>query len=102
MRLDDDARVFISWDAEITADPTGSTVELEVDSTRYAATWQASPVVAGTVWRQTARTTKKFCGTSATAGSDIGLTAGPHPAQWIVTMPDGQVLPATGFRIDVQ
>lgn len=103
MRLDDDALVFVTWDAELSADPTGSTVELEVDGVRRSATWQGSPVQSGSSWRQTARTNGKLGGTNSTpGGSDVKLTAGRHMAQFIVTTADGQVVPATEFPIDVR
>ena len=101
MNLDDDARVNIRWDASLTFDPTGSTVELEVDGTRHAMSWQGSPVSAGGRWTQRALTNDRFCGSAATPiGSDVALTVGSHPAQPIVTTADGQVVPGTLSRID--
>jgi hypothetical protein len=95
MRLDDDAKVFLFADLTLSVDPTGSTVELEVDSTRYAMTWQGSPASSGGKWTQTARTNVKFAGSAQTVtGGDVKLTAGRHDTQPIVTLSDGQVLAA--------
>lgn len=107
MILDDDARVYLTSSLEVTVDPTGSTVELEVGSTRYPMAWVGSPVTATVkgvqVWRQDAKTTYRFCGSSATAaGTDVALTAGTHRAQPIVTLSDGQVLPGSSQRVEVQ
>lgn len=103
MRLDDDAKLFVWYDFTLSFDPTGSTVGLDVDGTRHPMEWQATPVEAGSSWTQTAKTTERFCGTAATAGTgDVALTAGRHMAQAIVTPGDGQVVPAAEFAIDVK
>ena len=94
MILDDDAKLYLYSPVELTVDPTGSTVELEVGSTRYAMAWQGSPVAGIGKWTQTARTTAKFCGSSTTAvGTDVKLAAGIYDLQVIVTPTDGQVIP---------
>jgi hypothetical protein len=96
MRLDEDAKEYLWWDAELTFDPTGSTVEIEVDGTRYAMAWQGSPVVvtAGKKWTQTARTTTKFAGSTVTPGAGVVvLTPGTHTLKPVTTPTDGQVVP---------
>lgn len=91
--IDDDAKLYLWFDATLTFDPAGSTVELEVDATRYAMTWQGSPTVVGSTWTQTARSTQMFAGSNAgSVGSPVALTAGRHQAQPIVTT-GGQVVP---------
>lgn len=99
MKINDDARLFIWWDAELTFDPaTATAVELEVDGTRYPMTWtgDAVEVVAGKEWTRTARTEVSFIGTGRTAtGTDVALGAGRHMAEPIVSAADGQVVPRT-------
>jgi hypothetical protein len=104
MRIDDDAKVYIWWDAVVTADPTGSSVKLEIDdATQYDMAWQGSPVQSGTSWTQTARTTVRFAGTSAPiAGTDVRLTSGRHMGQPIVTFADGQIVAGPETPVDVK
>ena len=108
MRLDDDALEYLWWrDADMTFDPTGSTVVLEVDGTPRAMTWQGSPVQVGSgssaKWVQTARTNMKFAGSAVSVTNpDIQLTVGRHMAQPIVTTADGQKVPGPEFPIDVK
>lgn len=70
MRFDAGTRTRISAKMTLDFDPTGSTVEVKVDSTWYPATWQGAPVVSDGVWTQTARTTGYF------AGPDVAAPAG--------------------------
>lgn len=103
MTLDDDARVYLTGSLTVSVDPTGSTVELEVDGSRYPMAWVGSPVASSGRWVQDAKTTYRFCGSNATAvGSDVKLTAGTHAAQILVTLTDGQVVPGSNQRIEVQ
>ncbi|MGZ4521923.1 MAG: hypothetical protein ACXVXO_00685 [Mycobacteriaceae bacterium] len=104
MRLDDDAKTYLWWrSGELTADPTGSTVALEVDGTQRAMVWDVPAVQSGTKWIVTARTTMKFAGSAATvSGTDVALTPGRHIAQPIVTTADGQVVAGPEFPIDVK
>lgn len=96
MRIDDDARVYLWWDAVLTVDPTGSTVTIEVDGVAYPMAWQGTPVAAAGQWSQTARTVDMFTGSAVTpAGTDVALPAGRHTAQPRVTLPDGQIIPST-------
>jgi len=96
VRIDDDARLYIWWDATLTFDPATATVELDVDGTRYPMTWQGAAVSAGGKWTRTARTSAMFVGTARTvSGSDVKLTAGRHVAEPIVTAADGQVVPVS-------
>lgn len=104
MKIDDDARLFIWWDATLTFDPADATVELDVDGVRYPMTWTDTAVWDNdTRWTRTARTTSKFIGTGRTvSGSDVGLTKGRHMAEPIVTTADGQVVPiAYPISLDV-
>lgn len=80
MRFDAGTRTRILAAMTLDFDPTGSTVEIRVDSTWYAATWQGAPVSAGGKWTQTARTTGYFAGpeVSVPAGAVV-LTATPTP-----------------------
>lgn len=104
MRLDDDARTYLWWrNGEMTADPAGSTVALEVDGTLRTMVWDGTAVQSGSKWIVTARTTMKFAGSAATvSGSDVQLTVGRHMAQPIVTTADGQTVPGPEFPIDVK
>lgn len=104
MRLDDDALLYFYWDAELTFDPAGSSVVLEVDGVQKAATWQGTAVVSGTKWLRTARTDMRFAGSAVTpVAPDVQLTVGRHPAQWLITpTADGQKVPGTSFPIDAK
>ncbi len=94
MRIDEDARLNISWDATLTFDPTGSTVVLAIDGTPYAMAWQGTPVAASGTWTQTARTTARFCGSLATPlAGDVKLAVGRRMGEPIVTLADGQIVP---------
>jgi hypothetical protein len=95
MKIDRDAQLYIYWDAVIDADPTGSTVVLEVDETPYGMDWMGTPVRTGvSTWFQTARTQMRFLGSGRTpTGSDVQLTAGAHVGKPVVTFIDGQSLP---------
>lgn len=104
MRIDDNARVYIWWDAELTFDPAGSTVALKIAGVSHAMAWQAAPSGAGTKWTQTARTTAAFIGSArGAAGSDVALTVGRHVGEPVVTLADGQVVPChPTIPIDVE
>lgn len=94
MRVDNDARLFISWDATLTFDPAGTSVVLNIDGTPYTMTWQGVAVAVGATWTQTARTGVKFAGSTAPiAGTDVRLTAGRHTCEPVVTLGDGQIVP---------
>lgn len=94
LRLDEDAKVYLWWDAVLTMDPTGSTVTVEIDGVSHAMTWQGSPVQSGSTWTQTARSTEKLAGSTVTAGAGlVSLTAGTHTLKPIVTTADGQIVP---------
>lgn len=103
MRIDDDARTYLWWrDGEITADPTGATVELKIDATKYAMTWEGAAVQSGASWVVTARTTFRFAGSLATiSGTDVRPAVGRHMAQPIITTTDGQVVTGPMFPVDV-
>lgn len=97
MIIDDDAKVFIYWDATLTFDPTTSTVELDISGTRYAMTWQGSPVVVGNKWLQTAKTTQLFRGSSANnTNSPVALTPGTYLGEPIVTI-GSQIVPCSSM-----
>lgn len=104
MRIDNDSRVMIWWDAELTFDPAGSTVALKVNGVTHAMTWQGTPSGSGTKWTQTARTTAAFIGSSrVVTGSDVALTVGRHVGEPVVTLADGQVVPCyPTIPIDVE
>lgn len=82
-------------------DPTGSTVEVSVDGTWHAASWQGSPTNAGGKWTQTARTTDYFAGPDvASPGGATALTLGRHPTQTRVTS-GTDIITADATPIDV-
>lgn len=100
MKLNDESRVRVLIPMTLSADPTGSTVELKVDATWHAATWQGTPVASGGVWKQTARTTGYFAGTLATASGATVLAAGRHPCETRVTWPAGDTVAYPAGSID--
>lgn len=85
MRFDADTRTRISADISVNFDPTGSTVELQIDSTWYPATWLGTPVLASGKWTQTARTNTYFAGPSAVLGPAVLLALGRHLSQARIT-----------------
>lgn len=103
MNLNRATRTRILDDLTVTIDPTGSTVELNIDGTWYPATWLGSPVQVGTVppkWTQTAQTTGYFAGPDATASGATVLVAGQHFTLSRVT--SGQdIIVGVSSRIDV-
>lgn len=101
MNLDNDAQVYLWWDADLTANPTGSTVVYELDGVSKGMTWQGSPVQVGSRWTQTARSVDKVAGSSVTPAAGLNvLTSGSHTVKPIVTLSDGQVVPGLKDRID--
>jgi hypothetical protein len=93
MRFDQGTRTRLLVDMTLDFDPAGSTVEVEVDGTWFAATWlgtaTATPASAANPrgkWTQTARTTGYFAGPlhEAPAGATV-LAAGRHLTQTRVT-----------------
>lgn len=105
MNLDADSRTRIYADITLTYDPTGSTVEIKIDSTWYPASWQASAVYAGGKWAQTALTDGYFSGPQAPAAgpdtSSVVLIPGRHHTQVRVTTGD-QIIAADSAPIDVR
>lgn len=101
MNLDQDAQVYLWWDADLTVTPAGSTVTFELDGVSKPMTWQGSPVAVGTRWTQTARSTDKIAGSTVTPAAGLNvLTAGYHTVKPIVVLADGQVVPGLKDRIE--
>ena len=95
MRLDSDARHPLTWHGTMTADPTSATVALEVDEVVYAMAWDGAATESLAGWLRSAQTADMFCGSDVTpVGSDVQLVPGRHVAQVLVTLADGQVIPA--------
>jgi hypothetical protein len=86
MKFDAGTRTRLLVKMELDFDPTGSTVEVKVDSTWYPASWLDTPVQSGGTWKQTARTTGYFAGPEVVdpAGATV-LTATRHLTQTRVT-----------------
>lgn len=115
MIVDDDGRTYLWVDAELSADPSGSTPVLEVTlgdtpiaGSPFEMAWQGVPVDLGTVetpgpWTQTARTTVRFCGSNATAGAgDVKPGAGSYYAQLHLDAPDGQIPVGELHRLEIE
>lgn len=100
MMFDAGTRTRILLNMSLDFDPTGSTVEVKVDSTWYPATWLGSPVLAAGKWTQVARTTAYFAGPEATASGATVLAAGRHPTQTRVTS-GSDILVADSSFVDV-
>lgn len=103
MNFDAATRTKIYVDMDLSYDPTGTTVELNIDGTWYPATWQGSPTPIGSKWTQTALTTGYFAGPAVDAGTVAGATvlaAGNHVTETRVTG-GGQVITADarGFKV---
>lgn len=62
LKFDEGTRSRILAKMTLDFDPTGSTVELQVDDEWHAATWLGSPVHQSGKWTQTARTNEYFAG----------------------------------------
>jgi hypothetical protein len=103
MRLDDDARLYLTWEASVNQDISAATIVLDIDGTLYPMTWQADAVESGGRWTRTAQTDDLFVGTSTTPQvGDVELTAGTHTGEAILTLPDGQIVPARPFTFYVR
>jgi hypothetical protein len=100
MRFDNDTRTRLIADLTLSIDPATSTVEIQVDSTWYPATWQGTAVAASGKWTQTAQTTGYFAGPNAAASGAVVLTAGRHPTQTRITK-GGDILVHPSTPIDV-
>ena len=94
VKFETDTNTRLLVDMAVEVDPSGTTVEIKVDGTWYAATWQGSAVsstrtvngLSRTTWRQTARTTGYFAGPDvAVPGSSVVLALGRHPTKTRVT-----------------
>jgi hypothetical protein len=106
MILDASTRTQILVDMTLSFDPTGSTVELQVDGGAWhAATWQDTATTIGVGkdkrWMQSARTSDYFAGPLATAAGATVLTAGKHLTQTRVTL-GGQELANNSSPIYVE
>lgn len=104
MRIDADEKKYV-WAKPVTVDvdPTSSTVELELDGTRYPMAWQGAAVVSGGKWSQEARTTVRFAGSTAPiSGTDVRPAIGQHWGKVVVTFADGQIAATFADRIDVE
>lgn len=109
MRFDSDTRTRLIATMTLDFNPTGSTVEVEIDGVWYPATWQGTAVEGkqrrngATVdtWTQQARTDGYFAGPDvASPGSAVVLTLGTHLTQTRVTS-GGDVIAENSNRIDV-
>jgi hypothetical protein len=101
VKLNDETRTRLLVQMTLSQDPTGSTVELKVDSTWYACTWQGSPVQSAGGWTQTARTTAFFAGPLAIASGATVLTLGRHYTETRVSWPAGDTIADESSPIDV-
>lgn len=102
MKFDAGTRTRLLVTMTLDFDPTGSTVEVKVDDTWHAATWQGTPTNTGGKWTQTARTTDYFAGPEVAApGGAVVLAATPrHTTQTRVTS-GTDVIVADSTPIDV-
>ena len=100
MKFDAGTRTRLLVKMELDFDPTGSTIEVKVDTAWHAATWQGSAVQSGSKWTQTARTTGYFAGPEATPAGATALTATRHLTQTRVTS-GADVLVADSDPLDV-
>lgn len=79
LRFDREARTRLLIPMRLDIDPVGSTVDLKIDGTWYAAEWIDSPVqVSSTRWEQVARTIQFFAGPNVTPAGAVVLALGPH------------------------
>lgn len=107
MRFDAGTKTRIIADMTTSIDPAGSTVQLQVDNTWYAATWQGTAVhipASGNTrekWTQTAQTTGYFAGPDvAVPGAAVVLALGRHLTQTRVTSgTDELVEPSTPIDV---
>ena len=87
MNLDDDAKLYLYWDAVLSFDPTTSTAELQINNVRYPMTWLGTPVFINGKWYQTAKTNQLFRGSSADdANSPVALPPGRYTIEPIVSI----------------
>lgn len=102
MKLNDESRTRITVEMQTSLDPTGTTVELKVDSTWFACSWEGSPVLANGVYTQKARTTGYFAGPAhaAPAGATV-LTLGDHATETRVTWSGGDQIVQYAGLIEV-
>jgi hypothetical protein len=102
-RFDDETRSrLILTFRGITQTPVGSTVEVKVDSTWYAATWTGSPTQqADGSYDQAAQTTGFFCGPTATPSGATVLASGRHQTETRVTFAGGDAVVSPSTVLDV-
>lgn len=104
MNFDRANRAKLTLHLTTSFDPTGSTVELGVDDTWHAATWQGQPTSKSTAdgaqWSQSALTTPVFAGPDASPAGAVVLAAGRHTTRTRVTT-GTQVIVADSSVIDV-
>lgn len=102
MKFDTGTKTRVIADMTLDIDPTGSTIEVQVDSTWYAASWLGSPVSASGKWTQSAQTTGYFAGPDvASPGSAVVLATGRHLTQTRVTQ-GSDILVEDSTPIDVK
>jgi hypothetical protein len=100
-RIDRATRTRVLADMTLDVNPTGSTIEINVDGTWRPADWQGTPVQLGDKWTQTARSTGFFAGPDATGTGATVLTSGRHATKTRVTLATGDVLAEDSTPIDV-
>jgi hypothetical protein len=100
LRFDADGRTRLLIPMVLDIDPTGSLVDVQVDSTWHAAEWIGVPVERNGKWQQIARTTGYFAGPDAVAGGATVLALGPHRTKTRVSKA-GDVLVARSTTIAV-
>lgn len=103
LKFDEGTRTRIFARMTLDFDPTGSTVELQVDDEWYDATWLGSPVRLGEKWTQTARTDGYFAGPDVeTPDSAVVLSDGlpRHRTKTRITL-DQDVIVANSTVIEV-
>lgn len=108
MRFDTGTRTRLLVDMTLDFDPTGSTIEVDVDGTWYPATWLETPTAQPVSrdyprgkWTQTAQTSEFFAGPAATPDGATVLIVGRHNTQTRLTL-GGEVIVRDSTPIDVQ
>ena len=102
MRIDDDARLYLRWEAVTNVSPDEATITLKIGDTLHALVWSGAAVQSGQSWTRTAQSEAMFTGSNVTPqGPDVALEPGQHRCEAILTLPDGQIVPARPFTLTV-
>lgn len=105
MYLDDDAKLYLTWEATSNVPLDDATLVFEIDGAPHTMNWlddESTQNNNGT-WTRRAVSDERFIGSAheTTESGDFALGKGTHIVEPILTFADGQIVPARPFELSV-